>query len=50
MAAQAARLSGRLQRHDKHIVVVDEFEKLEDRLTGMLIIMREIARMAAKRG
>jgi hypothetical protein len=28
------------------IVVVDDFEKLEDRLTGTLKVMREIAKIA----
>jgi hypothetical protein len=32
------------------IVVTDDFEKLEDRLAGTLIIMREIAKIAAKKG
>jgi hypothetical protein len=32
------------------IVVTDDFEKLEDRLEGTLRIMREIAKIAAKRG
>jgi hypothetical protein len=32
------------------IVVVDDFEKLEDRLTGTLKVMREIAKIAGKKG
>jgi transcription-repair coupling factor (superfamily II helicase) len=37
-------------RPDMRIVVVDDFEKLEDRLTGTLRVMREIAKIAGKRG
>ncbi len=32
------------------IVVVDDFEKLADRLEGTLKVMREIAKIAAKKG
>jgi transcription-repair coupling factor (superfamily II helicase) len=32
------------------IVVTDDFEKLADRLSGTLQIMREIAKIAGKRG
>ena len=32
------------------IVVADDFEKLADRLSGTLKIMREIAKIAGKRG
>ncbi len=32
------------------IVVVDDFEKLADRLGGTLRIMREIAKIAGKKG
>jgi hypothetical protein len=31
------------------IVVTDEFEQLDDRLDGTLLIMREIAKIAGKR-
>jgi transcription-repair coupling factor (superfamily II helicase) len=37
-------------RPDMRIVVADEFDKLEDRLSGTLGVMREIAKIAAKRG
>jgi transcription-repair coupling factor (superfamily II helicase) len=37
-------------RPDMRIVVTDDFEKLEDRLTGTLKVMREIAKIAGKRG
>ena len=37
-------------RPDMRIVVTDEFDKLEDRLAGTLGIMREIAKIAGKRG
>ena len=37
-------------RPDMRIVVTDDFERLEDRLEGTLIIMREIAKIAGKRG
>ena len=37
-------------RPDMRIVVVDDFEKLADRLTGTLRIMREIAKIAGKKG
>jgi transcription-repair coupling factor (superfamily II helicase) len=37
-------------RPDMRIVVTDEFERLEDRLTGTLQVMREIAKIAGKRG
>ena len=37
-------------RPDMRIVVTDEFEKLEDRLDGTLAVMREIAKIAAKKG
>jgi transcription-repair coupling factor (superfamily II helicase) len=37
-------------RPDMRIVVVDDFEKLEDRLVGTLKIMREIAKIAGKKG
>jgi transcription-repair coupling factor (superfamily II helicase) len=45
VASQGARV-----RPDMRIVVTDEFEKLEDRLAGTLGIMREIAKIAGKRG
>jgi hypothetical protein len=32
------------------IVVAEEFDKLEDRLAGTLGVMREIAKIAGKRG
>jgi hypothetical protein len=32
------------------IVVADDFEQLADRLTGTLRIMREIAKIAGKKG
>jgi transcription-repair coupling factor (superfamily II helicase) len=37
-------------RPDMRIVVADDFEKLADRLEGTLRIMREIAKIAAKKG
>jgi len=37
-------------RPDMKIVVVDDFEKLADRLAGTLKIMREIAKIATKKG
>ncbi len=37
-------------RPDMRIVVVDDFEKLEDRLGGTLKIMREIAKIAGRKG
>jgi transcription-repair coupling factor (superfamily II helicase) len=37
-------------RPDMRIVVVDDFEKLEDRLKGTLQVMREIAKIAGKKG
>jgi len=37
-------------RPDMRIVVTDDFEKLADRLEGTLVIMREIAKIAGKRG
>ena len=37
-------------RPDMRIVFVDDFEKLADRLEGTLKVMREIARIAAKKG
>ena len=37
-------------RPDMRIVVADDFEKLEDRLAGTLTIMREIAKIAGKKG
>jgi transcription-repair coupling factor (superfamily II helicase) len=37
-------------RPDMRIVVADDFEKLADRLDGTLKIMREIAKIAGKRG
>jgi transcription-repair coupling factor (superfamily II helicase) len=37
-------------RPDMRIVVADDFEKLSDRLTGTLRIMREIAKIAGKKG
>jgi transcription-repair coupling factor (superfamily II helicase) len=37
-------------RPDMRIVVTEEFERLEDRLSGTLGIMREIAKIAGKRG
>ena len=32
------------------IVVIDDFEKLEDRLDGTLKMMREIAKIAGRKG
>jgi hypothetical protein len=32
------------------IVVTDDFERLEDRLAGTLGVMREVAKIAGKRG
>jgi transcription-repair coupling factor (superfamily II helicase) len=37
-------------RPDMRIVVADDFEKLADRLDGTLGIMREIAKLAGKKG
>jgi transcription-repair coupling factor (superfamily II helicase) len=37
-------------RPDMRIVVADDFEKLTDRLEGTLRIMREIAKLAGKKG
>ena len=37
-------------RPDMRIVVVDDFEKLADRLDGTLRVMREIAKIAGKKG
>ena len=37
-------------RPDMRIVVTDDFERLEDRLAGTLKIMREMAKIAAKKG
>ncbi len=37
-------------RLDTRIVVADDFEKLADRLDGTLGIMREIAKLAGKKG
>ena len=37
-------------RPDMRIVFVDDFEKLADRLEGTLKVMREIAKIAGKRG
>ncbi len=37
-------------RPDMKIVVADDFEKLGDRLSGTLKIMREIAKIAGKKG
>ena len=37
-------------RPDMRIVVTDDFEKLADRLEGTLMVMREIAKIAGKRG
>jgi transcription-repair coupling factor (superfamily II helicase) len=37
-------------RPDMRIVVTDDFERLVDRLDGTLRIMREIAKIAGKRG
>jgi transcription-repair coupling factor (superfamily II helicase) len=37
-------------RPDMRIVVTDDFEHLEDRLEGTLRVMREIAKIAGKRG
>ena len=37
-------------RPDMRIVVTDDFEKLADRLDGTLMVMREIAKIAGKRG
>ena len=37
-------------RPDMRIVVVDDFEKLKDRLDGTLKVMREIAKISGKKG
>jgi transcription-repair coupling factor (superfamily II helicase) len=37
-------------RPDMRIVVTDDFEKLPDRLKGTLMVMREIAKVAGKKG
>ena len=37
-------------RPDMRIVFVDDFEKLDDRLEGTLKVMREIAKIAGKKG
>ena len=37
-------------RPDMRIVVADDFERLEDRLAGTLTMMREIAKIAGKKG
>ena len=37
-------------RPDMRIVVADDFEKLADRLDGTLRIMREISKIAGKKG
>ena len=37
-------------RPDMRIVVIDDFERLEDKLSGTLKVMREIAKIAGKRG
>ena len=37
-------------RPDMRIVVADDFEKLADRLAGTLKVMREIAKIAGKKG
>ena len=37
-------------RPDMRIVVTDDFEKLADRLDGTLRIMREIAKIAGRKG
>jgi transcription-repair coupling factor (superfamily II helicase) len=37
-------------RPDMRIVVTDDFEKLADRLAGTLKVMREVAKIAGKRG
>ena len=37
-------------RSDMRIVVTDDFEKLADRLAGTLKVMREIAKIAGKKG
>ena len=37
-------------RPDMRIVVVGDFEKLKDRLDGALTVMREIAKIAGKKG
>ena len=37
-------------RPDMRIVVVDDFEKLADRLDGTLKVMREVAKIAGKKG
>ena len=41
---------GAYVRPDMRIVVTDDFEKLEDRLAGTLKVMREIAKIAGKKG
>jgi transcription-repair coupling factor (superfamily II helicase) len=37
-------------RPDMRIVVTDDFEKLADRLAGTLKVMREVAKIAGKKG
>jgi transcription-repair coupling factor (superfamily II helicase) len=37
-------------RPDMRIVVTDDFEKLADRLKGTLMVMREIAKVAGRKG
>ncbi len=38
------------ERRGVSVVVVDDFEKLGDRLDGTLKVMREIAKIAARKG
>jgi hypothetical protein len=37
-------------RPDMRIVIADDFEELKDRLEGSLKVMREIAKIAGKKG
>jgi hypothetical protein len=37
-------------RPDMRIVIVDDFEELKDRPEGSLKVMREIAKIAGKKG
>jgi transcription-repair coupling factor (superfamily II helicase) len=37
-------------RPDMRIVISDDFEELKDRLEGSLKVMREIAKIAGKKG
>jgi transcription-repair coupling factor (superfamily II helicase) len=46
----AAQGRGAYVRPDMRIVVTDDFEKLADRLEGTLKVMREVAKIAGKKG